>query len=109
MDDTTQQNAALVEQSAAATAALQNQAVQLNEIIKIFKLAKTTASTAMPTTQPIPINRAKLPIKTPLKPQHLHAAPENKKSLPAMLTKGKPKTTNTTPAVADNDNEWAEF
>lgn len=38
MDSVTQQNAALVEQAAAATAALEHQAAQLVEVISIFKL-----------------------------------------------------------------------
>lgn len=40
MDGVTQQNAALVEQAAAATAALQEQARQLSEAVDIFKLAE---------------------------------------------------------------------
>lgn len=38
LDHATQQNAALVEQSAAAAASLKNQAVQLNAVVNHFKL-----------------------------------------------------------------------
>ena len=38
MDDVTQQNAALVEQAAAAAASLQEQAVQLSQAVSVFKL-----------------------------------------------------------------------
>jgi len=38
MDDVTQQNAALVEQAAAAAASLQDQAVQLSQAVSVFKL-----------------------------------------------------------------------
>jgi methyl-accepting chemotaxis protein-1 (serine sensor receptor) len=38
MDQVTQQNAALVEEAAAATAALQDQAVALQELVSVFKL-----------------------------------------------------------------------
>ncbi|MBR7780288.1 methyl-accepting chemotaxis protein [Undibacterium rugosum] len=40
MDETTQQNAALVEQAAAAAASLQEQAEQLAEAVKVFKLVE---------------------------------------------------------------------
>jgi methyl-accepting chemotaxis protein len=39
MDETTQQNAALVEQSAAAAESLQGQAQNLTDIVKVFKIA----------------------------------------------------------------------
>ena len=39
MDQVTQQNAALVEQAAAATAALQQQAAQLDGVVRQFRLA----------------------------------------------------------------------
>jgi len=38
MDDVTQQNAALVEQAAAAAASLQDQAGQLSQAVSVFKL-----------------------------------------------------------------------
>jgi methyl-accepting chemotaxis protein len=39
MDDSTQQNAALVEQAAAAATAMNEQAQRLNEVISVFKVA----------------------------------------------------------------------
>jgi methyl-accepting chemotaxis protein len=39
LDQTTQQNAALVEQSAAAAASLKDQATKLNEAVAVFRLA----------------------------------------------------------------------
>jgi methyl-accepting chemotaxis protein len=45
MDDMTQQNAALVEQAAAAAASLQDQASHLSEAVSVFKLAPAQAST----------------------------------------------------------------
>ena len=38
MDDVTQQNAALVEQAAAAAQAMQEQARQLSELVSLFRL-----------------------------------------------------------------------
>ncbi len=40
MDEVTQQNAALVEQSAAASASLQDQAMQLEQAMALFKLER---------------------------------------------------------------------
>ena len=40
MDDVTQQNAALVEQAAAAAVSLQEQAAQMRELVGVFKLAR---------------------------------------------------------------------
>ena len=40
MDDVTQQNAALVEESAAASASLQDQALQLEQAMSLFKLER---------------------------------------------------------------------
>ncbi|GJI88703.1 methyl-accepting chemotaxis protein [Duganella hordei] len=45
MDDMTQQNAALVEQAAAAAASLQDQASHLSEAVSVFKLAPAPTST----------------------------------------------------------------
>ncbi len=46
MDDVTQQNAALVEQAAAAAASLQDQAVQLSEAVSVFQLDPGQAGSA---------------------------------------------------------------
>ena len=54
MDDATQQNAALVEEAAAAAAALQEQARELDAVVRTFKLAANTAL-------PAPANRKRLP------------------------------------------------
>jgi methyl-accepting chemotaxis protein len=43
MDQVTQQNAALVEQAAAAAGAMQDQAAQLAEAVSIFKLNDATS------------------------------------------------------------------
>ncbi len=49
MDETTQQNAALVEQAAAAASSMQNQAAHLARLVSVFKLdANTPVSTARP-------------------------------------------------------------
>lgn len=48
MDQVTQQNAALVEQAAAASEALQEQANNLAQIVGVFKLSDTAGSASLP-------------------------------------------------------------
>lgn len=50
MDTTTQQNAALVEESSAAAISLEEQAVQLEKVVSIFRVSK--AHTTRPETLP---------------------------------------------------------
>jgi aerotaxis receptor len=52
MDGVTQQNAALVEQSAAAAAALQEQTIKVVQALAIFKLTRTSTSMAAPRRHP---------------------------------------------------------
>jgi methyl-accepting chemotaxis protein-2 (aspartate sensor receptor) len=47
MDQVTQQNAALVEQAAAAAQALQDQAHELEDVVKIFKLGSQAGQPAL--------------------------------------------------------------
>ena len=50
MDQVTQQNAALVEESAAAAESLQNQAAQLSDVVSVFKIhASSTRAAVAPT------------------------------------------------------------
>jgi hypothetical protein len=49
MDDVTQQNAALVEQAAAAAASLQDQAVKLSAAVSVFTLDERPAAPSGPT------------------------------------------------------------
>jgi aerotaxis receptor len=48
MDEVTQQNAALVEESAAASASLQDQALQLEQAMALFKLERRRGGQAAP-------------------------------------------------------------
>jgi len=69
MDSVTQQNAALVEEAAAAAGALQDQAAQLTEVVKVFKINQTAA--ARPTA-----TRSAHKFKTVTKPQVPRLAPK---------------------------------
>ncbi|MNT18981.1 Methyl-accepting chemotaxis protein III [compost metagenome] len=52
MDEVTQQNAALVEESAAASASLQDQTLQLEQAMALFKLERRRGGQAAPVRPP---------------------------------------------------------
>jgi methyl-accepting chemotaxis protein len=70
MDQVTQQNAALVEEAAAAAASLQDQSTALAEVVSVFQLTGHGAPRALPSTAP----RTALPAVRPGKQRA--AAPE---------------------------------
>ena len=81
MDQATQQNAALVEQSAAAAEGLKSQARQLVEAVAVFKLGGH-GDTPIPTpTQTAPVARVAVPTQAP------------RKSFPAVERRGSDRTT----------------
>jgi methyl-accepting chemotaxis protein len=106
MDNVTQQNAALVEQAAAASQAMQEQAVKLAEMVAVFQVSGSTSTSASasasasatrrpaaakPAAARAPVAAAKPALKLTPKPA---AKPTSKPS---------PK------ASADSSNEWEEF
>jgi methyl-accepting chemotaxis protein len=102
MDSVTQQNAALVEEAAAATSALQQQASKLAQAVSIFKLDEPVSAMAAPVRK---ITR-----------QVATAKPADKSLvLAASAPKAAPtaRATGTTPATsvtkAHKDLEWEEF
>ena len=105
MDQVTQQNAALVEEMAAAAASLNLQAQELVDTVAVFQLGAATASystavarkpamAASPRHQPTPIAQAK---PAPARPQAKLAPPATRPAAPA-------KT-----ATADAGHEWESF
>ena len=58
MDEVTQQNAALVEESAAASSSLQDQALQLEQAMALFRLERRTGAAAAARTMPGKARRA---------------------------------------------------
>ena len=87
MDEVTQQNAALVEQAAAAAESLVEQAIQLSDVVSVFKLNNASGSGD---------NRRAVnsPLRAPAKKVHAVA------SRPASKVVAKTGT---------NDDEWEEF
>ena len=61
MDEVTQQNAALVEEAAAAAASLQDQAVSLSHVVSVFKLGDGHIAPAPAAAQVIPISPRQAP------------------------------------------------
>jgi methyl-accepting chemotaxis protein len=55
MDEVTQQNAALVEEAAAAAEAMQNQAGNLAQVVSVFKLSNEIAATPTRVKGKIPV------------------------------------------------------
>ena len=95
MDQTTQQNAALVEESAAAAESLRGQARQLVDVVAVFSLRPGDASAGATPPRAVTAGRATPaagPRATALRPA---AAPS--------------KQTKAEPATAGSDADWAAF
>jgi methyl-accepting chemotaxis protein len=109
MDSMTQQNAALVEEAAAAAQSLQDQASELAHVVSIFKLVEGEEAYVAPQSAlaQVPPSAVK-PVKQirPVKPTQLRVAGgAAKKPAPAAPAAPKPKKVV---ATANND-EWEEF
>ncbi|KQW99927.1 chemotaxis protein [Massilia sp. Root418] len=92
MDEVTQQNAALVEQAAAASQSMQEQAGNLATVVGFFKTG-THAVAAAPLRRPVPV-RAAAPAPLAVKP----AAPARAAKPAQRLAPGKPA-----------ESDWEEF
>jgi methyl-accepting chemotaxis protein len=101
MDQVTQQNAALVEQAAAAAESMQDQAAKLSEVVSVFKLLATAAP---PAPRPAPRRQAGMTAMAPrsVKPAAVKPA---LKAAPAPGLKAPPRT----PARQAAADEWEEF
>jgi methyl-accepting chemotaxis protein len=111
MDGMTQQNAALVEQAAAAFQSLQDQAAELQRVVSIFKLAEgeepTAAETPAPAaaaTRAVVVRPAKPQLKKPA-PAKARAAAPVQEERPADA----PTSTAKKVAAAAASDDWEEF
>ncbi|MBI3284416.1 MAG: MCP four helix bundle domain-containing protein [Burkholderiales bacterium] len=86
MEQMTQQNAALVEQAAAAAGAMQDQAANLSRVVGVFKLDQAAADAP-----------ARAPFRPPAKPK------------PAAKSLPKPPPRQIRPVRAAADEAWEEF
>ena len=101
MDQTTQQNAALVEESAAAAGSLQRQAQELVEAVSVFRLA-SGASTSMRSAAPVMAAPRAAP-RTVARPQ-VHSPVRAPASLPAAAQQPAPVARN-----ASAEDDWETF
>jgi methyl-accepting chemotaxis protein len=93
MDQVTQQNAALVEEAAAAAVSLQQQAGSLSQVVSVFRLDDHQRNQAAPARRPASSNRAAAPVRPPAK-----------RAIAAPLRK--PRTSTVAPPA---DNDWETF
>ncbi|USX13276.1 methyl-accepting chemotaxis protein [Oxalobacteraceae bacterium OTU3CAMAD1] len=100
MDSMTQQNAALVEESAAAAQSLQDQASELSRVVSIFKLVEGEERVAAPVFTPAP--------KAVVKPITAARAPVKKLPSKPAAAIAKPKKVVNGPSSNAAD-EWEEF
>jgi methyl-accepting chemotaxis protein len=100
LDQVTQQNAALVEESAAAAESLKVQAARLAQIVAVFRLDDAAHSPAAPATRPAPARPASAPVRRPAPPKR--SAFENAPARPA-------KTENVPAETATAAGEWESF
>nr|WP_315394416.1 methyl-accepting chemotaxis protein [uncultured Duganella sp.] len=99
MDSMTQQNAALVEESAAAAQSLQDQASELSRVVSIFKLVEGEERVAAPVFTPAP--------KAVVKPITAARAPVKKLAAKPAAAIAKPKKVANGPSAGGD--EWEEF
>ncbi|WP_040503271.1 methyl-accepting chemotaxis protein, partial [Herbaspirillum lusitanum] len=101
IDETTQQNAALVEQSAAAAQSLQDQAAKLMQLVSVFKLdqqvAGATSASARKHTA-IDVTPRPVQLKQMKKPVAVAAA------VPALASASRPVA-----ATVGKDDDWEQF
>jgi hypothetical protein len=116
MDQATQQNAALVEQMAAAASSLRTQAQELVGVVAVFRLddgsavGRTAVRSSTPQAKPFQGNdRRNLP---PARPQPKAAAPRPSVAQPVAVS-AKPLPRPAAPAKsaapAGGDDEWETF
>jgi len=98
MDSMTQQNAALVEEAAAAAQSLQDQAAELSRVVSIFKLVEGEERVTAPVYEPA--------AKAVVKPIVARAPVKKLASSPAPAPAAKPKKVA---AAAAGGDEWEEF
>ncbi|BEV17893.1 methyl-accepting chemotaxis protein [Herbaspirillum sp. DW155] len=110
MDEVTQQNAALVEEAAAAAQSLQEQSARLVETVSIFKLGSQDAARAHAPRQPAPPRAAVKPAPAAAaaaKPKAAVPPPSPApKALPAKPDAGTKAASKALPA---DDGDWEQF
>ncbi|MFC7435314.1 methyl-accepting chemotaxis protein [Hydrogenophaga bisanensis] len=113
LDQMTQQNAALVEESAAAAESLKDQAQRLTEAVKIFRVDGLQSSMAVSTYTPVkavPVTMASKP--RPPAPVQASARPVARKPIPSVPSQPAPVAAKPALAVASkasDEGDWESF
>ena len=104
MDEATQQNAALVEEAAAAAGSMREQAHKLNHAVGIFKLE---AGIEQRNSSSTPLSAAKPPKAAPKKA----GASASMKTVKALssASNAKASTVREKPSASDQGSDWEEF
>jgi methyl-accepting chemotaxis protein len=102
MDQVTQQNAALVEESAAAAASMQDQAAKLAQVVGVFKLDRAH-ELALSAQQPASRPAVRTATATAPAPVQISAKPASKPAKARFAGKAQAKP------VAAGADEWEEF
>jgi methyl-accepting chemotaxis protein len=104
MDQVTQQNAALVEQAAAAAESMQEQSAKLADVVSVFKLAGGLAPTPAPTVRKPAPARPALTKRAPAKVAGTVAS-----SAPAPAPTPMPTAAKRKAAATSDADGWEEF
>jgi hypothetical protein len=109
LDQMTQQNAALVEESAAAASSLRDQAHRLSEVVRVFNVGHhgAVAQARGPSSRPAPHGAIRKPVGAQAAPKAVGAsrpAAVAASSKPAALPAGKPMATATA-----REEDWESF
>jgi methyl-accepting chemotaxis protein len=109
MDGMTQQNAALVEEAAAAFQSLQDQAAELQRVVSIFKLAEGEEPAVVDAPAPAVASRAVV-VRPAAKPQlKKPATARAKASVQEERKADAPASTAKKVAAAAASDDWEEF
>jgi methyl-accepting chemotaxis protein len=102
MDEVTQQNAALVEEAAAAAKSMQDQASNLSMVVSVFKIDRNQArpTSAMAAVSHAPHQTARPAVKPAALPGTARAAPTRKIAA---------KPASASPPAGGSSDEWEEF
>jgi methyl-accepting chemotaxis protein len=103
LDQATQQNAALVEESAAAASSLRDQAAKLNEVVSTFKVAGNQERRTHAAVHVQPVNNGNVDAQRKVSPLRSARNPHAPAGKPAMTTETASRHKTGT------DDEWAEF
>lgn len=98
MDEATQQNAALVEEAAAAAGSMREQAENLNQAVGIFKLQTEASAYQRPSVAASPASA--------VRPVAKASQPVTKAAVKPLITAGKASAKAAKPSV---EGEWEEF